>query len=117
MDGVSFSNSPFAAPHRRRVLTSSSPPSDHSGRFGLVQINLMRGQVRFSVSLLHLFLSSTDFYALEQMGITNAQRTLNYIRTLTEFISQPQYSDVVQMFGVLNEPFIPDIGARPMESL
>lgn len=50
------------------------------------------------------------------MGIANAQRTLEYIRTLTQFISQPQYSDVVQMFCVLNEPFIPDITAAPMES-
>ncbi|KDE06629.1 hypothetical protein MVLG_03124 [Microbotryum lychnidis-dioicae p1A1 Lamole] len=38
------------------------------------------------------------------MGIANAQRTLDCIRTLTEFISQPQYSNVVPMFSVLNEP-------------
>ncbi|KAK4701072.1 glucan 1,3-beta-glucosidase, partial [Phenoliferia sp. Uapishka_3] len=38
------------------------------------------------------------------MGIVNAQRTLNYIRTITEFISQPQYTNVVPMFSVLNEP-------------
>ena len=29
------------------------------------------------------------------MGIANAQRTLSYLRILTEFVSQPQYSDVV----------------------
>ncbi|EFP85703.2 uncharacterized protein PGTG_11032 [Puccinia graminis f. sp. tritici CRL 75-36-700-3] len=38
------------------------------------------------------------------MGIANAQRTLNYIRTLTEFISQPEFKNVVPMFSILNEP-------------
>ncbi|KAG6854911.1 hypothetical protein C0991_009734 [Blastosporella zonata] len=38
------------------------------------------------------------------MGYANAQRTLDYIRILAEFISQPQYSNVVTMFGILNEP-------------
>ncbi|KAG6917780.1 hypothetical protein DXG01_001052 [Tephrocybe rancida] len=38
------------------------------------------------------------------MGYANAQRTLDYIRILAEFISQPQYRNVVTMFGILNEP-------------
>lgn len=38
------------------------------------------------------------------MGLANAQRTLDYIRTLAQFISQPQYLPVIQMFGFLNEP-------------
>ena len=38
------------------------------------------------------------------MGYANAQRTLDYIRIIAEFISQPEYSDVVTMFGILNEP-------------
>ncbi|KZV97605.1 glycoside hydrolase [Exidia glandulosa HHB12029] len=38
------------------------------------------------------------------MGVANAQRTLTYIRTLTQFIAQPQYSNVVPMFGLVNEP-------------
>lgn len=42
-----------------------------------------------------------------QMGLANAQRTLNHVRTLAQFISQPEYRDVVTMFGILNEPFIP----------
>ena len=29
------------------------------------------------------------------MGLANAERTLGYIRTLVEFISQPEYVDVV----------------------
>nr|GAT59625.1 glycoside hydrolase [Mycena chlorophos] len=38
------------------------------------------------------------------MGIANAQRSLDYVRILAEFISQPEYSDVVVMFGITNEP-------------
>jgi len=41
------------------------------------------------------------------MGYANAQRTLNVIRTVTEFISQPEIRNVVPMFSVLNEPNIP----------
>lgn len=51
------------------------------------------------------------------MGIINAQRTLNYIRTLTEFISQPEYSNVIPMFSFLNEARMADIGAPQMRSL
>ncbi|KAI0633647.1 glycoside hydrolase [Trametes polyzona] len=50
------------------------------------------------------------------MGIANAERSLDYIRTIVEFISQPEYKDVVQMFGILNEPFLPTIGRAPIES-
>lgn len=38
------------------------------------------------------------------MGYANAQRSLDYIRILAEFISQPEYKDVVAMFGITNEP-------------
>ncbi|GAA5890506.1 hypothetical protein JCM6882_002943 [Rhodosporidiobolus microsporus] len=44
------------------------------------------------------------------MGIANAQRTLSYIRTLTEFIAQPEYKNVIPMFSVLNEPYATSIG-------
>ncbi|KAK6978188.1 glycoside hydrolase family 5 protein [Favolaschia claudopus] len=37
------------------------------------------------------------------MGIANAQRTLDYIRIITEFVSQPEWRDVVGMFGIVNE--------------
>jgi glucan 1,3-beta-glucosidase len=40
------------------------------------------------------------------MGIANAQRTMDYIRIITEFISQPQYKDVVPMFGIINEALV-----------
>lgn len=52
------------------------------------------------------------------MGYANAQRTLDYIRILTEFISQPQYRDVVVMFGILNEPSgSPSIGSTQLDGL
>lgn len=38
------------------------------------------------------------------MGIVTAQRTLNYIRTLIEFTSQPEIRKVVPLVSVLNEP-------------
>lgn len=31
------------------------------------------------------------------MGLANGQRTLTYLRILTEFVSQDQYKDVVGM--------------------
>ncbi|KAF9465316.1 glycoside hydrolase superfamily [Collybia nuda] len=37
------------------------------------------------------------------MGIANAQRTLTYLRIITEFVSQDQYRDVVGIVGVVNE--------------
>ncbi|KAI3612549.1 glycoside hydrolase family 5 protein [Moniliophthora roreri] len=50
------------------------------------------------------------------MGLANAQRTLDYIRILAEFIHQPQYRDVITMFGILNEPREAFIGAEQLES-
>ncbi|TFK88056.1 glycoside hydrolase family 5 protein [Polyporus arcularius HHB13444] len=44
------------------------------------------------------------------MGIANAQRTMDYIRYLAEFISQNEYQDVVPMFGIINEPLLGIIG-------
>ncbi len=50
------------------------------------------------------------------MGIANAQRALNYIRIITEFISQPEYQDVVQIFGIMNEAVIGRIGRDELTS-
>ncbi|KAI0079826.1 glycoside hydrolase [Panus rudis PR-1116 ss-1] len=44
------------------------------------------------------------------MGIANAQRALDYIRTITEFISQPEYQNVVPVFGIVNEALVQTIG-------
>ena len=67
--------------------------SNHSGRLG--PINFLRGV----------------------MGIANAQRTMNYIRIITEFISQPQYADVVPMFSIMNEPIVGVIGVTELSGL
>jgi glucan 1,3-beta-glucosidase len=62
------------------ALPGSQNGWNHSGRFGT--INVLNGP----------------------MGFANAQRSLDYIRILAEFISQPQYRDVVTLFGIVNEP-------------
>ena len=51
------------------------------------------------------------------MGIANAQRTLDYIRIITEFISQPEYLNLVPTFGIVNEPLISTIGRTELTSL
>ncbi|THH20693.1 hypothetical protein EW146_g728 [Bondarzewia mesenterica] len=62
------------------ALPGSQNGWNHSGRLGT--INVLNGT----------------------MGYANAQRSLDYIRILAEFISQPEYKDVVVMFGITNEP-------------
>jgi hypothetical protein len=51
------------------------------------------------------------------MGYANAERALEYIRVITEFISQPEYKDVVIMFGVVNEALVNTIGIDTVSSL
>jgi len=51
------------------------------------------------------------------MGIANAQRVLNYIRIFTEFFSQPEWKNVVTMFGIINEPVVGSIGDDALQSL
>ena len=50
------------------------------------------------------------------MGLANAQRTLYYIRVITEFISQPEYQDVVPVFGIVNEAVEQSIGIDALTS-
>lgn len=66
---------------------------NHSGRLG--QINFLNGV----------------------MGIANAQRALDYIRIITEFISQDQYKDVVPYFGIMNEVYVSTIGKDALTRL
>ncbi|TBU45754.1 glycoside hydrolase [Dichomitus squalens] len=68
------------------ALPGSQNGWNHSGRLGT--INVLYGP----------------------MGINNAERSLDYIRIIAEFISQPEYKDVIVMFGITNEPFGPTIG-------
>ncbi|KAI0764318.1 glycoside hydrolase [Trametes elegans] len=50
------------------------------------------------------------------MGIANAERSLDYIRIITEFISQAEYKDLIPMFSVVNEPFMAKLGRPAVES-
>ncbi|KIY43012.1 hypothetical protein FISHEDRAFT_78927 [Fistulina hepatica ATCC 64428] len=50
------------------------------------------------------------------VGVANAQRALEYVRTYTEFFSQSEYQDVVVMFGYLNEPMLSAIGQATLEA-
>ncbi|KAG8910929.1 hypothetical protein FRC01_006043, partial [Tulasnella sp. 417] len=50
------------------------------------------------------------------MGLANAQRTLDYLRVITEFISQPEFAPVVPMFGIINEPVVTSIGKDQLTS-
>jgi glucan 1,3-beta-glucosidase len=51
------------------------------------------------------------------MGLANVERSLNYIRIFTEFISQPEYANVVVMFGIVNEALVGQIGRDTLLSL
>jgi glucan 1,3-beta-glucosidase len=68
------------------TLPGSQNGWNHSGRLGT--INVLNGP----------------------MGLANAERSLDYIRILAEFISQPQYKDVVTLFGITNEPQASTVG-------
>lgn len=51
------------------------------------------------------------------MGIVNAQRTLNYVRTITEFVSQPEYRDLILIYMPVNEPMAYSLGQTELQSL
>lgn len=44
------------------------------------------------------------------MGVANAERALEYIRVIAEFISQAEYQPVVPLFSIVNEPLLATIG-------
>jgi len=51
------------------------------------------------------------------MGVANAQRAIDYIRIITEFISQPEWVNVVPVFSVVNEALVSTIGTDQIISL
>ena len=73
------------------ALPGSQNGWNHSGKLGTV--NLLNGP----------------------MGLANAQRSLEYIRILAEFISQPHIQQVVVMIGITNEPQGPVIGLENLQ--
>ncbi|GAA5824284.1 hypothetical protein JCM10212_001342 [Sporobolomyces blumeae] len=50
------------------------------------------------------------------MGFANAQRSLDYVETLAEFVARDEVREVVQMFSILNEPMMGVIGIDPLRS-
>ncbi|BEI87920.1 uncharacterized protein CcaverHIS019_0106380 [Cutaneotrichosporon cavernicola] len=73
-------------------LPGSQNGWNHSGRSGT--INWMRGA----------------------MGLANAQRSLEYLRSFTQYISQPGVKEVVPMLGLVNEVLYGDVGKDAMGS-
>jgi glucan 1,3-beta-glucosidase len=51
------------------------------------------------------------------MGMANAQRMMDYIRIISEFISQPEYANVIPVFGIINEPLLTMIGQTALDAL
>ncbi|KAJ7440500.1 hypothetical protein B0H11DRAFT_2252937 [Mycena galericulata] len=51
------------------------------------------------------------------MGVPNAQHAMDYIRIIVEFISQPEYVDLIPMFGIVNEALVTTIGKDQITSL
>jgi glucan 1,3-beta-glucosidase len=51
------------------------------------------------------------------MGLANAQRALDYIRIITEFISQPEWVNVVPVFSIINEALVSTIGTDQITTL
>lgn len=74
------------------AVPGSQNAYNHSGRVGF--INFLQGL----------------------MGRANADRTMDYIRQVTQFISQPEIRNVVPMFSVINEPYAITIGQPALES-
>ncbi|CAK5268466.1 unnamed protein product [Mycena citricolor] len=50
------------------------------------------------------------------MGVANAERMLDYIRIIVEFISQPEWADLIPMFGIVNEALLSTIGKSQITS-
>lgn len=51
------------------------------------------------------------------MGIANAQRTLDVLRSLAEFISQPEYENVVTILSLVNEVQSQVVGVNALQTL
>ncbi|KAF7315004.1 Glycoside hydrolase family 5 protein [Mycena indigotica] len=74
------------------TIPGSQNGYNHSGKYG--QVNFLNGP----------------------MGAANAQRAVDVIRIITQFIAQEEWKDVVQIFGVMNEPRIAVIGQDALYS-
>ncbi|CCM06308.1 uncharacterized protein FIBRA_08559 [Fibroporia radiculosa] len=68
------------------TIPGSQNGYNHSGKMGM--INFLNGA----------------------MGVANAERALEYIRVIAEFISQTEYQPLVPLFSIVNEPLLSTIG-------
>lgn len=50
------------------------------------------------------------------MGLANAQRSLEVVRTVTQFASQEEYKDVLTMVSLVNEVIAAEIGFNTLLS-
>ncbi|KZV83236.1 glycoside hydrolase [Exidia glandulosa HHB12029] len=55
-------------------------------------------------SLNHSGKQGRTAWMTSSMGLVNAQRSMNFMRGVAEFISQPEYKNLVPIFGIANEP-------------
>ncbi|KAJ7511119.1 glycoside hydrolase family 5 protein [Mycena galericulata] len=74
------------------TIPGSQNGYNHSGKLG--QVNFLNGI----------------------MGVANAQRAMDYIRIIVEFISQPEYVDLIPIFGIVNEALVSTIGIDQITS-
>ncbi|KAG8861682.1 hypothetical protein FRB96_002639 [Tulasnella sp. 330] len=74
------------------TMPGSQNGYNHSGKFG--QVDFLNGV----------------------MGIANAQRGLEYMRILVEFITQPEFANLIPYFGVMNEAAVAVMGMDVMGS-
>lgn len=51
------------------------------------------------------------------MGVVNAQRSLEYLRSFVEYISQDGIKEVVPMIGIVNEVQTTVVGEEAMGTL
>ncbi|KAJ7711488.1 exo-beta-1,3-glucanase [Mycena metata] len=86
------------------ALPGSQNGWNHSGKAGTINLQVPDTMV------------SSGAAAHGVMGIANAQRTLTYLRILTEFASQDQYRDVVCVIGIVNEILWSAIGQVAVQS-
>ncbi|KAJ7850954.1 hypothetical protein B0H13DRAFT_2674360 [Mycena leptocephala] len=110
---------PFSALPPEAGFMLTSPPTQHIVR--------LFGWARKYGSLvnldLHTALGSQNGYNHSVnfldgvMGYANGRYMLDYIRTLVEFISQHEYKDLIPIFGIVNEAYLPGIGRYVLTSL
>lgn len=101
-------------------LVLNAVPGSQNGEFNAVRVFCQRIPDLMTRTLLgfnHGGKSGSHNFLGGVMGMANAQRTLYYIRVLTEFISQPEWVNVVPMLSILNQPLPTWIGVDQLRSL